>query len=62
MPLPTPNDKEKKSDFVSRCLSSEMIRKDSLPEAVTVYNSTITNPGHLMMDQNWAATTLSNIG
>ena len=28
MPLPTPNDKEKKSDFVSRCLSSEMIRKD----------------------------------
>jgi hypothetical protein len=28
MPLPTPNDKEKKSDFVSRCLLSEVVKKD----------------------------------
>ncbi|NVM37757.1 MAG: hypothetical protein HWN81_19350 [Candidatus Lokiarchaeota archaeon] len=28
MPLPTPNDKEKRSDFVSRCVSSEIIKKD----------------------------------
>lgn len=28
MPLPTPNDREKKSDFVSRCMSSETIKKD----------------------------------
>lgn len=28
MPLPTPNNKEKKSDFVARCMSSDMIKKD----------------------------------
>jgi len=28
MPLPTPNDKEKRSDFVSRCVSSEIVKKD----------------------------------
>lgn len=28
MPLPTPNDKEKRSDFISRCMSSEVIKKD----------------------------------
>lgn len=28
MPLPTPNNNEKKSDFISRCMSSEIIKKD----------------------------------
>lgn len=28
MPLPTPNDKEKRSDFVSRCVLSEIVKKD----------------------------------
>jgi hypothetical protein len=28
MPLPTPNDKEKRSDFVSRCASSEVVKND----------------------------------
>ena len=28
MPLPTPNNNEKKSDFVSRCMSSDIIKKD----------------------------------
>lgn len=28
MPLPTPNNKEKRSDFISRCISSEVIKKD----------------------------------
>jgi hypothetical protein len=28
MPLPTPNDREKRSDFVSRCMSSETMKKD----------------------------------
>ena len=28
MPLPTPNNKEKRSDFVSRCMSSDIIKKD----------------------------------
>jgi len=28
MPLPKPNDKEKKSDFISRCMSSDIVKKD----------------------------------
>jgi hypothetical protein len=28
MPLPTPNDKEKRSDFISRCVLSETVKKD----------------------------------
>lgn len=28
MPLPTPNDKEKRSDFIARCMSSEVVKKD----------------------------------
>ena len=28
MPLPSPNDKEKRSDFVSRCVLSEVVKKD----------------------------------
>ena len=28
MPLPTPNDKEKRSDFIARCMSSDIINKD----------------------------------
>lgn len=28
MPLPTPNNGEKKSDFVARCMSSDIIKKD----------------------------------
>ena len=28
MPLPTPNNREKKSDFIARCMSSDMIKKD----------------------------------
>jgi len=28
MPLPTPNKKEKRSDFISRCMSSEVMKKD----------------------------------
>lgn len=28
MPLPTPNKKEKRSDFISRCMSSDIINKD----------------------------------
>ena len=28
MPLPTPNNREKKSDFIARCMSSDIIKKD----------------------------------
>ena len=28
MPLPTPNDKEKKSDFIARCMGNPTINKD----------------------------------
>ena len=28
MPLPTPKNKEKRSDFISRCMSSDIINKD----------------------------------
>jgi len=28
MPLPTPNNKEKKSDFIARCISSDTVEKE----------------------------------